>query len=193
MGTLVCTIELDKQAGVTVKVENADGKITQTIVMDGTAITITVKGESDTSTITQKADSVVIKCKKFEVDATETITMKSTKASTYQSDDTMTLKSTKDMSLTSDADIKASAMNIKGDAKTEVALTGANTQKLSLASAGATLSSTSQLSLEGKAQASMKGGMVEVKATGMLNAEASGVATLKGSLTNVQGSLVNLG
>ena len=44
MGTLVCTVELDKAKGVTVKVENADDQITQTVVMDGTSITITVKG-----------------------------------------------------------------------------------------------------------------------------------------------------
>ena len=73
------------------------------------------------------------------------------------------------------------------------ALTGASTQKLSLASAAAKLSSTSNLSLEGTAQASMKGGMVEVKADGMLTAESTGVATLKGAMTNVQGNLVNLG
>ena len=77
MGTLVCTVELDKEKGVTVKVENADDQITQTVVMDGTSITITVKGSEETSTYVQKQDSVIITCKDFTVDATGTLTLKS--------------------------------------------------------------------------------------------------------------------
>jgi hypothetical protein len=35
--------------------------------------------------------------------------------------------------------------------------------------------------------------MVNVKADGMLDVESSGIATFKGSMTNVQGSLVSIG
>ena len=58
MGTLVCRIELDKMTGAKVTIENADGKITQTIHMDGTKITTKIQGEKDTSTIEQIADTI---------------------------------------------------------------------------------------------------------------------------------------
>src|SRR6478672_7795965 len=94
---LSCSVELSKDNGVTVTVKDQLGTVTQTLVMDGTKITITVKGliststitqaedsfefkvagPAQTSTITQKADSVVVKCSSFELDA-DTISIKST-------------------------------------------------------------------------------------------------------------------
>ncbi len=65
MGTLVCRIELDKTTGAKVTIENADGKITQTIHMDGTKITTKVAGEQNTSTIEQVADAITITVKNF--------------------------------------------------------------------------------------------------------------------------------
>lgn len=59
-GKLVCRIELDKEKGIILTVENDDQKITQTIVMDGTNITTTVKGSDHTSAITQKKDGIQI-------------------------------------------------------------------------------------------------------------------------------------
>ena len=100
MGTLVCTVELSKTNGVTVKVENADGKITQTFVLDGTSITTTCKGNEQTSTITQKQDSIKIVCKDFTIEA-ETITCKSTKATSHKSEDVFGIESTKAMTIKS--------------------------------------------------------------------------------------------
>src|SRR3569832_1658239 len=124
MGTLVCTITLDKEKGACVEILNEEGKITQTIEMDGTTLTITVKGEQETSTIIQKDASIAIKCKTFTLDA-ETITCTSTKASLHESKDTFTIKSTKDMTLESQAklvesavnDASLKAMNVKIDAQ----------------------------------------------------------------------------
>ncbi len=65
MGTLVCRVELDKEKGLVFTVENKDGSITQTAVLDGESITLTNKGKDDVSSITQKPDSIAIKCKSF--------------------------------------------------------------------------------------------------------------------------------
>ena len=101
MGTLVCRIELDKMTGAKVTIENADGKITQTIHMDGTKITTKVAGEKDTSTIMQVADAITVTVKNFTLDA-ETILFKSSKTSTWTSQDTLDVKSSKAMTVKSD-------------------------------------------------------------------------------------------
>ncbi len=192
MGTLVCTIEMDKRDGLTVTIQNDDGKITQTIKMDGTKIELKVKGDQATSVITQTQEKVSVTCKQFEVKAEETVSISSGKASTYKSDDTTTIQSQKDMTVKSSADLKASAQNITGTGQVSVKLTGASTSKVALEAAGATVAGT-KVSLEGQAQLAGKAPMVEVKADGMMSLESSGICTLKGALTNVQGNLVNLG
>src|SRR4029450_5593330 len=89
--TLICWVELKKTNGdgITINVQNDSGKVTQTIPLDGTPLTVTVKGEDSTSTITQDAtkiihevkgpqetstitqvqDKITVKVKAFEVDA----------------------------------------------------------------------------------------------------------------------------
>ena len=200
MGTLVCKIELDKKKGVTVEIENADGKITQTIYMDGTTITTTVKGSSETSTITQKADSIVIKCKDFTVD-TETITMKSKKASKWTSQDVIDLKSTKDMTLHTDAKLTQSATsdaklsstaNVSVEATNKLALKGMTAEM-----AGTTdvkIDAGTQLKMSAKIAAEMSG-QLSAKVSGQtkLDLESTGMTNLKGSLTSVAGALVKLG
>jgi len=108
MGTLVCRVELDKQKGLILTVENKEGKITQTAVLDGESITLTSKGEKETSTITQKPDSITIKCKDFTLES-ETITCKSTKDTLHKSEQKFDLQSTKDMTLKSSAKYTADA------------------------------------------------------------------------------------
>ncbi len=188
MGTLICTVELNKTPGdgVKVTIDNADAGVTQTIQMDGTSVTISVKKGGDTSSYTQTATSVTIKCKTFEVEASDTIKMTSTNSSTYESTSgTVTVQANEDLTLKSAvADIVATALNIEATGQTEVTLAVA-ANKLDLGAAGVTLSSP--------ANTSISGGVVAIKADGMLTVESSGVATLKGTLTNVQGSLINLG
>jgi hypothetical protein len=47
--TLVCSIELSKTAGMTLTVTNSKDKITQTVVINGTTLVMTVKGEQSTA------------------------------------------------------------------------------------------------------------------------------------------------
>jgi hypothetical protein len=192
VGKLVCTVELDKVAGITVTVQNDDDSITQTVAMNGTSITLTVKGSDATSTITQTSTTVSVACNVFEVTAAETITMKSTKASTYQSDDTMTVKSAKDMTITSDKDISESGTNVSVTGNTKIALSGGGQSTVDLTSSAAKIASL-EVDASGTSKVSVSGAQVEIKADATLNAESTGTATLKGSLTNVQGQLVNLG
>ena len=200
MGKLVCTVELDKEKGVTVKVENADDQITQTVVMDGTSITITVKGSSETSTYVQKQDSVTITCKDFTVDATGTLTLQSQKASSWTSQDTLSLESTKDMSFTSKAKLTQSATqdvklssnaNVAVEATSNLDMKGMQTSLT--ASAGDNKVEGVNLKMAGKAQAELSAPMTKVAAQGKLGLESAGLAELKGSMTTVGGSLVKLG
>lgn len=193
MGTLVCTIEMDKNDGLTVTIANGDANITQTIKMNGTTIELKVVAESATSVITQSAEKVSVSCKQFEVKAEETVSISSGKASTYKSDDTLTIQSAKDMTQKTDAALtiqSARDMTQKSDAKiaitgqTEVTLTGASQSKVDLAAAGATVSGM-KVELTGQAQLAGKAPMVEIKADGIMNLEATGIAALKGSLVNL--------
>src|SRR3954466_8669096 len=136
MGKLVCTVEMSKTAGITVTVENADANITQTITMDGTTLTIKVAGQDNTSTITQTADAIAIKCKDFSIEADNTITCSSKKATTHKSDDTVMIESAKDMTLTSSAKLVQSASsdltldgaNVKATAQSAASMKGATAE-----------------------------------------------------------------
>lgn len=199
MATLICTIELDKAQGLTIKVEDPDGKLTQTVTIDGKAITLEVKSDSDTSTVVQKPDSVTITCKAFTVEA-DTVTLKSKKASEWKSEDTLKLESSKDMSLTSSAKLTQKASSdiaLTSDANVQVKATS----KLAVEGQQAQFEAKSgDLKLEGvnlkmsaQAQAELAAPMIKVAAKGQLGLESSGMAELKGSITSVSGSLVKLG
>jgi hypothetical protein len=132
MGKLVCTVEMSKDAGITIKVENAGAAITQTITMDGTTLIMKVVGSGHTSTFTQNADSIAIKCKDFSIEADETITCTSGKATSHHSGDVFSLESTKDMTLTSSAklvqsaklDLTVSGANVKATAQSAASVKG---------------------------------------------------------------------
>ena len=184
MGTLVCTIEADKERGITVKIENADDSITQTIAMNGTSITFEVKGQDNTSTIVQTSDAINIKCKDFKLETLETMTIHSKGAATHQSDDVFAITSKKDFSIATDAKSSQSAkgaIEISGKQKIAVVATAA------LEAEGATLS------LKGKSKAEMSAAATKVEGQAKLDLEASGIATLKGNLTNVTGSMIKMG
>jgi hypothetical protein len=199
MGTLVCKIELDKTKGITVTVENADGQITQTMVMDGTSITTKVAGQSDTSTIVQKADSIVVTCKDYTLD-TETITLKSSKASAWTSQDTLKVTSTKDMTLTSSAKLTQSAtQDAKLSSSANVTVEATNALKASgltaamSATGGEAKVDGLTLKLSGQTNAELAGAIAKVTAQGSLSLESTGIAKLQGSMTTVGGTLVKLG
>jgi phage baseplate assembly protein gpV len=146
MGTLVCTVELDKVGGLTVTVENADSSTTQTVKMNGTTIELKVEGPAGTSTITQSADKVAVACKDFEVTAEGTIKLTSSGASSWHSDQTIAL----------DAPQKVSASS-----SGTVSLEG--TQSVTVSGTQATIKADATLQLESSAAATFKGQMTSVE------------------------------
>jgi phage baseplate assembly protein gpV len=199
MGTLVCTVVLDKQKGVTVEVDNADDNIKQIITMDGTTLTIKVQGASETSTITQKSDSIVIKCKDFTLE-TETTTCKSTKDTSISADAKMNLKSTSDMSLETQAnlsekatqDVKVQGMNVKTTAQMNAEINAQMGAKIAAAAGQAQVQGLT-LTLQGQTEAQMSAPMISVNADGELSLMSDGMATLQGSMTSVSGEMISLG
>lgn len=121
MGTLVCRIELNKNTGITITVENPDGKITQTAVLNGESITIKSAGETDTSTITQTPDSITIKCKTFKLE-TETTTCTSTMATKVSAKTDVTVNADKNIALTATSNLEGtgSQLVLKGNAKADI-------------------------------------------------------------------------
>jgi phage baseplate assembly protein gpV len=198
MGTLVCKIELDKQRGVTVLVENEEGQTTQKVTMDGTTLTLEVQGSSDTSTFVQDAESITMTCKNFTVDS-ETLVLRSSKTSTWNSQDTLEVTSSKDMTLQSDAKFTLTAAsdteltsntNIAVSATSELTMEATN---VAVAGQAEVKVDGAQLALNGTAQVEIKAPMATVEASGQLELKSSGLANLKGSLTSVSGQLVKLG
>ncbi|MCY1078685.1 hypothetical protein [Archangium lansingense] len=201
MATLICTLEMDKEKGLTIKVEDPDGKLTQTVTIDGKAITLEVKNDSDTSTVVQKPDAVTITCKTFTVEA-DTIKLESKKDSEWRSSGELKFASEKDMSLTSSAKLTQKASkdasltsdaDIQLKASAELKLEG-KTSKLEAKGEGKALELKGPLlKLNGTQRVVMWGRLLKVAATGELNLESKGPANLKGGTTNVKGSPVNLG
>jgi hypothetical protein len=199
MTTLYCRIELKKDKGITVKVEDPQGQITQTVELDGASkfIKITCKDQENTSTITQRPDGIKIECKKFEI-AAETVTVTSTKETLHKSDDTLTIQSAKAMTLKTDdalsatatKDFSAKGQNLTGKADSKAAIQG---MTLELKADQSAKLAGAQVEVSGQATIEIKGApSVKVESSGMLNLEGQ-MTTLKGQMTTVQGSLVKLG
>lgn len=197
MTVLLCRIELNKEKGLLLTVENAEGKITQTAVFDGTKITTTVKGSENTSTITQDADGVTIKCKAFTVDA-DTVTVKSKEDSVYKSEKKLSVESKEDMSL------KSSTAKLTASASTDFSasgnsFTGSATQAMKLDGMTSEVKATDKVSLsganiEGKATVKfdVSGVQVKVASSGTLDLEGQ-MSTLKGSIAKISAPMVKLG
>jgi hypothetical protein len=191
MGTLVCRVELDKNKGLILTVENKEGKITQTAVLNGESITLTSKGEKETSSITQKPDSVEIKCKDFTLES-ETITCKSTKDTLHKSEQKFDVQSTKDMTLTSDAkysakatgDVSVSGKKVAVSASGKAEFSGGSASISSTGNTEVAAGSTGTLSLTGGLKTEMGGKMVEIS--------ADGIMTVKGKMTNVEGKMASV-
>ena len=175
MEKLVCRIELDKEDGLILTVENGDASITQTIVMDGTSIKTTVAGQSETSTITQKQDSIAVKCKTFTLDA-ETITCESEKKTLHKSGQDFDINSGKNLNISAASDAKYKAINTTIESKTETVAKGSQSASLKL--------STSESVLEGVS--------IKLDSKGMLDLLSNGIATLKGTIVNIK-DIVKLG
>lgn len=131
MSTLVCTVELDKVAGLTVTIENAASSITQTVKVNGTTIELKVAGPSGASTYTQSADKVAIACKQFEVNAEQTISLKSMGASTWHSDQSIALDAPQKLSASTQGtlDLSGTQTTVKADAALQLESSAAATLK----------------------------------------------------------------
>jgi len=173
MGALVCRIELDKTKGIVLTLENSDGNIIQTIVMDGTNITTSVKGSDATSTIKQKQDGVTIDCKTFTINA-ETIICKSTGETRHESGQDFTIKSTNNVNVSATNAAQYKAMNTTMESTSESKLSGIT------------------LKLSGTASAELKGPSITVEATGIMDLKSSGIVNLKGTMVNIK-DIINMG
>ncbi len=213
----VCTIEVTKDKGFVFKLQNDSGKITQTITMDGTTLTIQVAGEksttsvtqtadqielkvageNDTSTVTQKADLVSVKCKTFTVDA-ETMDLKSTKDTTFAASEKYTVTSTKDMSFSSSAKLDLSStsdMTLSSSAKLAMSATG----DASLKGANTTVEANLKVTAKGGVDAVMSAAKVAITGDAKVDVTApmatlgDTLTTVKGQIVKVEGTLVKLG
>ena len=197
---LVCTIELSKTAGVTITVENADDKINQTVVMNGTSIVTTVKGNDATSKITQLQDQVKIEVKDFILEA-ETITCTSTKATSHKSEDVFAVESTKDMTLKSaaklteeaaeDVSIESTGGKVSLEASSDLTAKGGAKATLE-AGTDATLKAGTKAAIKGGSGFEVKGPSGKVAADATLDVEGA-VLNLKGDMESLKGSMIKIG
>lgn len=136
MGTLVCTVELDKVAGLTVRIENAGASTTQTIKLNGTTLELKVTGPGGTSTFTQSAEKIAIACKQFEVTAEQTIALKSVGASSWHSDQSIALDAPQKVGLSTVGTLalQGTQTSVKGDAALQLESSAAATLKGQLTS-----------------------------------------------------------
>ena len=170
MGKLVCRIELHKENGIILTVENDDDRTTQTIVMDGTEITTTVEGPDETSTITQKEDGIALKCKTFTLEA-ETITCTSTDETTHESGQDLKIQSSANIQVSADSDVSCSATNTTLESTSETKIESVT------------------LTLSGSTSAELNGASITVDSTGLLDLIAGGTATLDGNIVNIKGTI----
>ncbi|TQV88497.1 hypothetical protein [Aliikangiella coralliicola] len=102
MTTLLCRIELNKQEGVLITVDNEADSIVHTIVLNDKSITTTSKGSSQTSTMIQTPDSISLSCKDFKLEA-DNISCHANQKTSHTSGG--------DFAISSDANFDASAVN----------------------------------------------------------------------------------
>jgi phage baseplate assembly protein gpV len=137
MATLKCTIVLDKAEGLTMKVEDSAGGAIQTIQLLKDAIIMTVSGKESTSVVTQKADSVAVKCKKFSVEADE-ISCQSKMASTFAAKTEMKISGTETVAIEGlSAKLSGTTVQIVAQGALSAEATGPATLKGSVANVSA--------------------------------------------------------
>lgn len=184
MAKLVCTLEMSKERGVTITVVNADDGITQTITMDGTALTTKVVGKENTSTMTQTADAIRFACKDFEVAATNSIVCTATNTiSTESKDGDTTVTSGANLTQKATQDVEVSGANTTTKATTAAKLEGTTVE----------VTGTQAVTLKGTAEAKLLGAAVSVTADATLALKSSGMASLEGSMTTIKGALIKAG
>lgn len=113
--TLICRIDLSKKDGMGLHVEDEQTGATQSVVLNGSSLTLTVSGkdEKTKTTIFQDDQDVKISCKTFILEA-ETIHCSSEQDSRYESAQALKIKSQGALDVTSASDLSQTAVgNVK--------------------------------------------------------------------------------
>lgn len=183
-GTVVCTLEKSKTGGITIKVVDADGTITQTVTMDGSsAIELKYVGSEETSFVKIEEKKITIDTYDLVINARNTIDCKAESTATYASTGDTTIESDANLVQSAASDVKVSGANVKLTADSEASMSGMT----------AKVSGSTSVALSGGTEAKLSGASVSVKADATLEATSSGMATLGGSMTTVKGSLITAG
>ncbi len=183
-GTLVCTLEKSKTGGVTLKVVNDDGTVTQTVTMNGKdQIELKFVGPEETSFIKIEEKKITIDTYDLVITARNTIACSADDTATYASTGDTTIKSAAHLVQEATSDVKVSGANVKLTAQSEASMQGLT----------AKVAASTSLALTGTSEAKLSGAAVKVSADATLAAESSGMATLGGSMTTIKGSLITAG
>jgi hypothetical protein len=118
MSSLFCRIELSKTDGIIVTLDNKDGQVIHTVVLNGDSITTQSQSTAETSVIVQTPDKIAINCKTFEIKADQ-IDCQSTGKTTLQagSDFAISTKTNFRAAATNEANIEATRVAISGSAE----------------------------------------------------------------------------
>ena len=214
---LVCSIELSKEHGATITVQDDRGKVTQIVHLDGTTLKLQVKTASAQTTVEQKDASIItrvkqgndeskisqtptdirIECQNFTVNA-ETIKATSNKDTTLAARGKSTISAQGDLTVKSSAQgTLQTSRDLTVKAGTKLNVSGG--QKAALSAPQVALTSKMKTSVDGGAQLQMKA--VKISARGQAQLEAAAPITnvgqsltsLRGQLVKVDGALVKLG
>lgn len=214
---LICSIELSKERGVTVKVVDDQGKVTQTVELDGTKMTLqvktneaetvweqrdasircTVKKGSDQTEIEQSPTNIELRCKNFLVEA-ESVDVSATKDMSLTAKGKGTLKTRKDLTLQSSAKATLKATrDVSVDSGTKLKLEGGT--QASLAAPQIALKASAKASIDGGTQLQLTAIKVQAKGKAQLEAAApitnvgQALTSVKGSLLKLEGALIKMG
>ena len=118
MSTLLCRVELNKNSGITITVDNSNGEICHTMIINDNAITLRSESANNTSVITQTPEKIAINCKAFELKA-DTIVCDSETTTQLSAGEDFKVTSNSNINLTANqsADIKGSNINLTGSAE----------------------------------------------------------------------------
>lgn len=116
-------IDIDEKGQITIQSDNEEIKSTQTISIKDQSIHLTNKVDSDESTFVQKADEIVIKCKKFTLE-TEELSHKIKKEMNYASEGTCTISSKSDATINTQSKLLLNGKCLEANSDSSMKLKG---------------------------------------------------------------------
>lgn len=215
--SLLCSIELDREQGVTVRVTDDKGAVTQIIHLDGTNLSLEVKSKNSSSRIEQKdamikffvekgankssyiqtPESFEVSCKNFKLDA-DTIHIESSAKTDIKAGNDLTISSKGDLELSSQGQMGLSTKgNLSASSSRILSLKGGS--KASLSAPQVDAKGTAKMALSSGTLLQMKATKVDIKAQAQLTAGApitnlgQNMTSVKGQLIKVEGALVKIG